>query len=275
MGRRGHVVGITLAMSLAGVGVLGGLTAAGAGAAAPGLAGGAAAPPCGGSAGKYYKAVVKAHPVAYYRLDEVGGPTACDDSGNSNSGTYASSGITYGVAGALTSSTDPAVSANGTVDPVTASPTDLPTGNTNFTMEGWFATTSTNDQMLVDIGQESKDAVAGLGIWNSGSTLMIDLYTDSVSFPIPSGTNVLDGKYHFIAVTYSAASEKFTGYLDGKKLGKTIHAGPLALGGGTLRIGWWVDTVYNQPFNGSMDEIAVFPSALSKTTIKAQYAAAA
>lgn len=141
-------------------------------------------------------------------------------------------------------------------------------------MEGWFATTSANDQMLVDIGQQSHDAVAGLGIWNSGSSLMIDLYTDSVSFPIPAGKNVLDGNYHFIAVSYSAAGDKFTGYLDGKKLGKTIHAGPLSLGGGTLRIGWWVDTVFNQPFNGSMDEVAVFPSTLSTTTIKAQYQAA-
>jgi hypothetical protein len=41
--------------------------------------------------------------------------------------------------------------------------------------------------------------------------LVLDLYTDSASFAIPSGTNVLKGKDHFIAVSYSASNETFTG----------------------------------------------------------------
>jgi hypothetical protein len=236
----------------------------------PGTA--SAKPVCGSSAGTYYTQVKADHPLAYFRLDETTGPTACDDSGNGNNGTYASSDLTYGVTGALKSSTDTAISSDGTIDPVTVNSSSLPTGSPNFTLEGWFATKSTQDQMLVDMGQEGQDQVVGLGMWNSGSLLYIDLYQDDLNFAIPSTDKILNGKWHFIAVTHSATSGKFVAYLDGKKLGSAAH-GALNLAGGTLRIGWWVDTVFNQPFNGSMDEVAAFPAVLTAKQITAQYTA--
>lgn len=227
---------------------------------------------CGTAAGTYYTKVMSLHPLAYYRLDETAGPTACDDSGNGIDGTYAESGITYGIPGALKNSSDTAVSSAGGVDPVTANSTELPTGSPSFTMEGWFTTTSSQDQMLVDMGTEDEDGVVGLGLWNSDTSLMIDLYDDSVNFAIPANDHLSKGKWHFIAVTHSAKG-KFVGYLDGKKLGSVSH-GALDLQGQTLRIGWWVDTVYNQPWIGSMDEVAVFAKTLTAKQIAAEYTAA-
>jgi Concanavalin A-like lectin/glucanases superfamily len=233
---------------------------------------GAATSACGTATGAYYNEVMSLHPLAYYRLDESVGPTACDDSGNNNSGTYSSSGINYGVPGALKTSTDPAISSAGGANPVTVNASDIPTGSPAFTMEGWFTTTSTQDQMLVDIGTNADtDGVVGLGMWNSDSLLYIDCFRDDVSFPIPSKKDLSDGKWYFIAVTHSAKG-KFVGYLDGKSLGSVKHTA-LDLQGQTLRIGWWVDTVYNQPFIGSMDEVAVFPKALSATQVAAEYTA--
>lgn len=233
---------------------------------------GASTPSCGTTTGTYYSEVMSLHPLAYYRLDETSGSTACDDSGNGNNGTYASSGITYGVKGALKNSSDTAVSSAGGVDPVTVSSSQLPTGSPAFTMEGWFSTTSTQDQMLVDMGTNANtDGVVGLGLWNSDSTLMIDLYQDSVNFSIPATKHLSNGKWYFIAVTHSTKG-KFVGYLNGKKLGSVKH-GALNLQGGTLRIGWWVDTVYNQPWNGSMDEVAVFSKVLTPTEISSEYSA--
>jgi Concanavalin A-like lectin/glucanases superfamily len=227
---------------------------------------------CGTATGTYYKEVMSLHPLAYYRLDESAGLTACDDSGNGNSGTYAASGVDYGVPGALKNSTDTAISAEGGANPVTVDSSSLPTGSPAFTMEGWFSTTSTQDQMLVDMGTNADtDGVVGLGVWNSDSLLYIDMFRDDVNFPIPSKKVLSDGKWYFIAVTHSAKG-KVVGYLDGKSLGSVTH-GALDLQGQELRIGWWVDTVYNQPFIGSMDEVAVFPKALSATQVAAEYSA--
>src|SRR5579883_2948981 len=62
----------------------------------------------------YSTAVFADSPVAYYRLDEASGAVLCDSSSSANNGTYNASGITYGVAGALASSSDTAVAADGT-----------------------------------------------------------------------------------------------------------------------------------------------------------------
>ena len=39
-------------------------------------------------------------------------------------------------------------------------------------------------------------------------------------------------------------------------------------------MGYWIDTVFNQPFAGGLDEVAVYPSALSSGRVSAHYAAA-
>jgi hypothetical protein len=233
----------------------------------------AAASACGSTTGTYFNKVMALHPLAYYRLDEPAGPTACDDSGNNNTGTYSSSGVTYGVKGALKGSTDTAVSSAGGIDPVAVASSKLPTGNATFTLEGWFTTTSGQDQMLVDMGQASGNGIVGLGLWNSDSQLKIDLYNDSTNtaFPISPNKHLDNGKWHFIAVTHSAKG-KLVGYVDGMKVG-AAKLPALSLQGGTLRIGWWVDTSFNQMWIGSMDEVALFSSALTSSQIAAQYAA--
>ena len=42
-----------------------------------------------------------------------------------------------------------------------------------------------------------------------------------------------------------------------------------------VRIGFWVDALFNKPFDGGLDEIAVYPSALSADQIGRHHAAAA
>ena len=45
--------------------------------------------------------------------------------------------------------------------------------------------------------------------------------------------------------------------------------------GRPVRIGFWVDALFNKPFDGGLDEIAVYPSALTADQISRHYAAAA
>ena len=57
----------------------------------------------------YPQAVLANHPTSYYRLDESAGPIASDASGNGHDATYQSN-VQFGIAGALPSESDPAIS---------------------------------------------------------------------------------------------------------------------------------------------------------------------
>lgn len=250
----------------------------------------------------YPQAVLADSPIAYYRLDEASGTTMCDASNSANNGTYNSSGITYGVTGALSSSADTAVGGDGTPTEVgqsTSDPAGL-TGNHAYTLEAWFksATTSppTNaNTWLVGLGTTGGTGQAvvlsvnpnhgsQLG-WGPASAFTIDQFgSDWAWDPTTADVNLWDGNWHYLAVTYtpsnSASASDYIGYVDGHDIGSpdarpygnavtNIAASPIILGQGCNTNGcYWL------PFEGGLDEVAVYPTALSAARISAHYAAA-
>lgn len=256
---------------------------------------------CPQSSDAYSQAVLADSPLVYYRLDESAGPTMCDSSAAANDGTYNPSGITYGAAGALVSG-DPAVTADGTpaeVGQSGANPADL-TGNHAFTLEAWFksATTSpaTNaNTWLVGIGGTGTTGQAAvlsvnpnhnsqLG-WGPTSALTIDQYGADYAWDASAaGVNLWDGNWHYLAVTYTpsdtATATAWNGYVDGHNLGNPqprpygnyvpdIASSPVILGQGCT-----TNSCYWKPLDGGLDEVAVYPSALTPARIAAHYAAA-
>jgi hypothetical protein len=233
----------------------------------------------------YAKAVLADGPSAYYRLDETVGGTLCDASKVHNDGTYAVTGVALGHAGALKSSKDTALGADGSAK-VAVSDTDSGiSGSTSFTLEGWFQTTTRQDQMMVDIGQGGAQNMAGLGPWinllsptyvltpGSGDYITFDTFDGTFEFDAKSvGIDLFDGRWHYAAISYSAPGGAATAYLDNHALGsKNVAEKPLA---SPVRIGFWVDTAYNKPFNGELYEIAVYPSALTAAQIARHFTAA-
>ncbi len=233
----------------------------------------------------YAKAVLADGPIAYYRLDEAGGGTLCDASTGHNNGTYSVSGVTLGRPGALHSSKDTAVGADGSAKVAVSDANSGISGPTSFTIEGWFQTTTRQDQMVVDIGQGGAQNMAGLGPWinllsptyvltpGSGDYITFDTFDGTFEFDAKSvGIDVFDGRWHYAAISYSAAGGAATAYLDNHALGSAkVTEKPLA---SPIRIGFWVDALYNKPFNGELDEIAVYQSALTADQIARHFAAA-
>ena len=252
---------------------------------------------CPSGTDSYSSAVLADSPIAYYRLDESSGPVMCDSSSSANNGTYGSSGITYGVAGALSSSSDTAVAGDGTPTQVGQSAADPAgvTGNHAFTLEAWFknaeTTTPYTNADLVGLGvgggsgqnailslypnhgsQLQRGPASCFGIDQNGADYCWDATTVSV--------NLWDGNWHYMAVTYDPnASPQFTGFVDGHNLGApvsdqygnptpNIAAEPIYVGGPSDPNG------YFKPLDGSLDEVAVYPSALSSTRIDAHWNAA-
>ncbi len=263
-------------------------------AGATNLSGGAAHPAvarpatgCSAISDAYTQAVLADSPVAYYRLDETSGPTMCDASTNQSAGTFSPSGLTYGVTGPLL--TDPletAVEGDGSNSALIGTGGDSGiVGNQSFTLEGWFRSTTAQNQVLVAIGSIGNGNVAGLATWPThsggactnpnGSDLALDEYGSSNCWDTTSvGVNLFDQKWHYLAITYDSSGPTLTGYVDGQSLGAETPATTINLAQNTVFVGNWVDNAVNLPFVGDAAQVAVYASALSAARIAAHYAAA-
>jgi hypothetical protein len=256
----------------------GGSTATPNGGASPG----GCAPPTNDA---YARAVLADSPAVYYRLDEVAGAMLCDASRNHNNGTYSATGVTYRQPGGPQHASDTAIGADGTAQVAMSNVNSGISGSASFTLEGWFRTTAKQDQMMVDIGQGGAQNMAGLGPWmnqvsstfvtspGTGDYICFDTFDAAFQFDASAaGINVFDGHWHYAAVSFSASSSMATVYLDNRTLGSTSVPDRPAVS--PARIGFWVDTFFNKPFDGGLDEIAVYPSALSADQIERHFIAA-
>jgi len=229
----------------------------------------------------YAKAVLADSPVAYYRLSDAAGAKMCDATSRRNDGTFSPSGISYGQPGALQGISDTAIAADGTVNPATSSGNSPIFGSTDFTLEGWFKTTSKQDQIVVDVGQGGAGRMAGIGPSSSKGGICGGL-PDAIAFDTYDGyytgdanaigVNVFDGEWHYIAASYTVAgSGSVSLYLDGKQLRSAVVSDSPATS--PVRVGYWIDSVCNSPFAGSIDEVALYRSALTADQVKAHYTA--
>ncbi len=209
----------------------------------------------------------------------------CDSSRSANNGTYIS-GAHFGLPGAVAG--DSAIAAVSQSSGIgTGGPGSGLTGDHSFTLEAWFRDTGTvRDQSLVSMGEAGEGNVAGLSTWTSDtgngtpSQLVLDLYVgvdNASTLPIwdtrTVGVNLWDGRWHYLAITYSAATDKATGYVDGHDLGALTPVTAINLLPSQIRVGYWLDTYINQGMTGDVDEVAVYPTTLSPARIKAHFLA--
>jgi YD repeat-containing protein len=205
----------------------------------------------------YASAVLGDLPARYWRLGERGGAVAWDATGSCTGATY--SGSTTHIAGALAGDPDGAA---GNPTPtgafVTASADTLPSGRAARTVEAWFKTTSSS-QTVLSYGTAS-------------NRLTVFEYTNQIAIYTPSQGQLLvstpygisDGNWHYVAATYDG-NLLGTVYLDGQDIARGNFGATLQTDtSGSLTVGR--DPNGNN-FTGSIDEIAVYPTALTSQAI--------
>src|ERR1700722_3833885 len=235
----------------------------------------------------YKASVLSDDPSNYYRLDETGGTTAADSSGNGNNGTYSASGISYGVSGALAAGgdSDTAVSVSATANVTAALPSSLNDIWPVATLEGWVQTTTnsaeTNLFGFTNGGSVNDDATAAW-LQDSGGTPEFLLTNNSGGTNVQSTAFTLpdkywDGSWHMFDVVYYGDDgnvEPLAVYWDGQFLGSP---------GASAFDGSWATfnglTFGNVPglasgVSENLDELAVYPTALSGSRIDAHFTAA-
>ena len=223
-----------------------------------------------GTQSQYAQDVAADGAAHYWRLGEPSGATAFDWTGFEDA--TLSGGLSQGAPGAINGDTDAATTFDGNtgnaVDP------NAIVGPNTFTEEAWIRTTSTSGGKIIGFGDQQTgnsssydrhlylDASGKVyfGVYNNG------LYTTQ------SKAAVNDGQWHHIVGTLGSTG--MTLYVDGRKVGTNgsttaaqAYTGYWRIGGDNLN-GWGADGAY---FNGDIDDVAVYTSALSTDQVTKHY----
>lgn len=226
-------------------------------------------------AARYRAAVLSNSPLSYYRLQETSTAQAATDIGSAvANGTFAGT-WTFGSAGPTQDPSDVAATPDGSSGYFTATASALASG---FTAESWVkltdgTATGTNASPANPImGNVNCGTVTQIGV--EGGRFQSCRHDGGAWVCLSSTGTVHDGGWHHLVATHNQSTGAMAVFVDGQAAG-TSTATYVSSGGTPFSIIGRDNTGCgaNQYFSGSLDEIAVYGSVLSATTIQAHYAA--
>ena len=219
----------------------------------------------------YPQAVDTDTPTSYWRLGEPAGSTSAADSYGTNAGTYGG-GVTLGQAGPLNGDPSTAAAFNGTSGSVTVPDTRLLRFDRTqpFSVDAWVKTTSGSQEVIAS-KLAASPAYTGweVGLLNGRPYVTVIGSSTTSSLWQESGTNVADGAWHHLVMTYDGSS-KAAGvhfFIDGGADNGTPTTLVDALNTPSVStvpviLGSRGSTTY---FSGSLSDIAVYNQALNGT----------
>ena len=218
----------------------------------------------------YLGQVLADAPTDFWRLDEPNGNDVRDFTGNND--LVAQPGVSRGASGATTDG-DAASTFNGTTTGFASTPSPI-VGPQTFSEEAWFKTTSTAGGKIVGFGDQS-----------TGASLNYDrhLYQSPdghVTFGVYAGgdrgltspTALNDGQWHQVVGTLSSAGMRL--YVDGQLVGSNGTTAAQNIVNGYWRVGGDSSWSGSPWFTGAIDEVSIYPTALSAARVSAHYSAA-
>ncbi|WP_073392343.1 PKD domain-containing protein [Jatrophihabitans endophyticus] len=216
----------------------------------------------------YGSAVYKSNPSLYWRLDETAGSAAADAAGPGNGGTYYGS-YTQGQPGALDGGNGTSVRFSGGgvySNQAVANPT-------TYSEEAWFKTSTNVGGKIIGFGSSQ---VGGSGHYDrhvymqNDGTLVFGAYNGSAA-TVTTATAYNDDTWHQVVATMGSGGMAL--YVDGQLIGTNSNTVSENFTG-YWRVG--NDTTWSSSssaFNGSIDEVSVYPTALTAQDVSSHYAA--
>jgi PKD repeat protein len=232
--------------------------------------------PTSGITSSYANSVIGDGATHLWRLGEPSGTTGYDWAAADDLAVDSSS--TRGSDGAMTNETTAkATTFTGSATVPAVSPTAV-AGPQTFTEEAWFKTTSSSGGKIIGFGDRNSGTSSNYDrqvyMTNAGN-LVFGVYangTRTVSSPLTYN----DGQWHHVVASLDASGMAL--YLDGKRVSRdpgTTSAqsflGYWRIGGDSL--GGWPSQPANNNFTGAIEDVAVYPAALTLTQVQAHYQA--
>ncbi|WP_406832168.1 PKD domain-containing protein [Pedococcus sp. KACC 23699] len=228
----------------------------------------------------YANAVLANNPTAYWRLGESQGPTGYDFTGNGYDAT-GGPGVTWGATGG-SGDGDAAVTLAGTAASLlpSANPSGGPVAApASFSLEAWFRTTATNGGELIGFGDrtDGSSTVADRNLYLDDAGHVLFGVNPGVKKVVASSQSYNDGQWHHAVAALGPVGQSL--YVDGVQVGRDVTTtsaaagvlGQWVLGGDTLT--GWPSAPTSRYFSGSLDDVAVYPSALGLDVVRAHYRA--
>lgn len=200
----------------------------------------------------YREQVIADGATAYWRLEELSGSSAATEVG-ANTGTI-SGGVTLnqgGVAGGK------AMAFNGSTGKIAVG--TLALGPAAYSVEAWIKVIGTAQIPFFSNRESGAGTTAVFGVDSVSGRVFV--YIGSFIY---GTTSLWDGRWHHAVVTHDGSTTRI--YVDGVLESQTASAIPN--GTGIASIGCDVNVVF---WNGSIDEVAVYPIALTAAQIANHY----
>ena len=220
-----------------------------------------------GGSSPYSNAVLTDAPAAYWRLGETSGTTAVDATGADN-GTYLN-GPSLGQASLLVAdTTNKAVGFDGSNDHVRVPTSDALSPPVRVSVEAWIKPTSipTNGNFASVLTKAESYSIQFNGpkieftIMQNGTRRRLQA---------PTGAIVAGQTYHVVG-TYDGTTQRL--YINGAQVASGALSGAITTNSNPVEIGSWNES--EEFFKGTIDEAAVYTSALSAARVSAHYQAA-
>lgn len=228
-----------------------------------------------GSSSAYSDAVVEDGATAFWRLGESSGSDVLDYAGFNDA--TARSGVSRGAVGAIAGDTDKASNFNGSSNGFVAANTQMATTQ-NFTIEAWVKTNSNQGGKIVGYGNSTSGNSSSYDrhiYMDSSGRITFGVYPNAVrTVRSPGAYN--DNAWHQIVATLDETTG-MTLYVDGKKVaadaGTTSaqnYQGYWRIGGDNLS-GWPDRPASDDYFSGSIDDVAIYPTALKLADVQTHF----
>ena len=231
------------------------------------VASGRTSPHPAAPADAYGSAVYGGDPLIYWRLGETAGTTADDAGPADNDGTYSGS-VTRGLGGAVSGTANTSARFGDGAGVASNAQFNNPS---TYTVETWFNTTTTQGGKLVGFGNQQTGQSGSydrhLYMQDDGA-LVFGTYTGQLN-TVTSAPGFNDGAWHHAVATQSSAGIRL--YVDGTLVGTNPqtsaqdYSGYWRAGGDTT---WGSSSPW---FDGRLDEVAIYNSALTASTVAQHY----
>lgn len=218
----------------------------------------------------YTQAVLAQGASDFWRLDEASGTNVYDWAGYNDQ--VASTGVSRGTAGA-TSDSDKASTFDGSTSGFSSTQNAV-TGPQTFSVSAWFKTTTTAGGKIVGFGNSATGTSSSYDrhiFMDTSGKVYFGVYNNNTS-TLVSPTALNDGAWHQVVGSLSPSGMQF--FVDGKRVGTRTDATFAQAYSGYWRIGGDSSWSGANFFNGSIDDVSVYPTALTRQQVNGQYVAA-